>query len=316
MMKLITFKNYSGFKVNGNIPMLPLAGDDSKNHVKRAAWLTAMVESGGKFGAVMSYDGTGITAGLHQAIAVYPRELAEEDGNAEDDQGPLWKMLNKIRYVAPQLPLFDKIKDAGWVLAQDGTLRYNNPDGKYVFGKSIRKEFNGSEDGVTSSNGLGRVRSEEWVRMFVEAFSYPVTFSAQIQIGEEHIVKRAERTLCRFAKGAMAKKTIQDALYSTPISLYQVLSPEFDLAMCMFWSNTVNAPGAALKKLCSVLGGKPGVFPRNLIRVLGNTSFGRWDEDIPNGRYQRTRDIAMNSGLWPKELFGGTNSVMPKNMPG
>ena len=82
-MNRIVFKEYAGVRIKGQKPLssFPL----SRRHLDRASRLTAEVESGGRFGSVMSYDGTGMTAGIHQAIAVYPKNLK--------DQGPLWKLL-------------------------------------------------------------------------------------------------------------------------------------------------------------------------------------------------------------------------------
>jgi len=334
-MDLITFKKYSGFRINGTVPM----GMPGVTHVERAAWLTAQVESGGKFGSVISYDGTCITASLHQAIAVYPAEI--DDGDLTDDQGPLWKVLNRIRMVAPQLPIFYELEAGLWKLGPDGVLRYAN--GKLVSGKELRSEFNGSEDGVTPQTGIDRDRSEYWVKIFHDTFSYEPTFACQVQLGEEHIVKRAQRTPMRFLSGysgrkLLANKTIQEIVYYyTPITAVvpgvkladgTAFSMAMDLALSMFWSNTVNAPGQALKMLCKAY--QKASFPldettggslivdlaRRIIGLLGNTTYGRWDDDIPNGRYQRTRTIAMNSGLWPQELFEGTNAIMPKNLLG
>jgi hypothetical protein len=57
-------------------------------------------------------------------------------------------------------------------------------------------------------------------------------------------------------------------------------------------------------------------FARELILGLGNTKFGRWDDDIRHGRYQRTRRVAKESGLWPEELFVGADAIMPADLPG
>jgi hypothetical protein len=53
-----------------------------------------------------------------------------------------------------------------------------------------------------------------------------------------------------------------------------------------------------------------------LIRALGTSSYGRWSDDIPNGRYQRTRDAARKSDHWDLDLFDGSNALMPKDLPG
>ena len=90
-MKRIKFGKYAGVKIKGKIP---LEAPNSLSHLSWVSWLTAMVESDGKFGSVMNYDGTGMTAGIHQAIAVYPK--APGDGNKKNEQGPMWKLMNRI----------------------------------------------------------------------------------------------------------------------------------------------------------------------------------------------------------------------------
>lgn len=108
-------------------------------------------------------------------------------------------------------------------------------------------------------------------------------------------------------------------------ALTDEMTPEFDLAMAMFWSNTVNAPGAALRKLCQaadMLGREYGdfseerqvKFAKRLVNKLGNTTFGRWDDDIPGGRYQRTRRAATK--VYPRRLFVGPQAIMPKDLVG
>jgi hypothetical protein len=52
-------------------------------------------------------------------------------------------------------------------------------------------------------------------------------------------------------------------------------------------------------------------LPPVLIKKLAITKYGRWDDDIPNGRYQRTRNFAAK--IWPSELFVGNKAIMPKD---
>ncbi len=54
-----------------------LTDEQKKRHIWRGLWLTAMAEGGGKFGAVQSYDGAGISAGLEHKIGVYPRSMKQ-----------------------------------------------------------------------------------------------------------------------------------------------------------------------------------------------------------------------------------------------
>lgn len=327
-MKRIKHGKYAGLKINGTVAQQTVNFESS--HLDRVSWLTAEVESGGKYGTVMNYDGTGMTAGIHQAIAVYPRALNDEKTN--NDQGPLWKLLSRMRHAAPDsialLRIFEKLFDFGWYLAEDASLRYC-VSGHTVDGPDIRTRLVGSPEGVLPVRGNARMDAEETIELFHEAFRDSYTHEAQDAYGKEHFIKRAERTKLRFCKKpAHKKKTIHDVLYGDNFHISHTrelphFSFEMDLANAMFWSNTVNAPGAALKVLCRVVdavgtvyskgsGGAPG-FARTLIHALGTSSYGRWDDDIKNGRYQRTRRAAME--VWPNEYFGG-DGIMPKDLLG
>lgn len=316
-MKRIKFRNYAGFKISGTEPMQKEGRD---THLLRASYLTAMVESGGKFGCVINYDGTAMTAGIHQAIAVYPAQLRHPDKNIANDQGPLWKLMYRLYNVdcCYFLELFD---DIGWYLAPDHTVRYLS-DGSYVDGFTIRKEFTGAENGVAPLKGAMRHKAEKWIEEFHFLFSHPDTFGIQEDYGIEHFVKRANRANFRFCKSKELKKlTLSDTVYSDCNHITVAdLPEELDLAMCMYWSHSVNAPGMALKKLCSVMyhwdKGRRQTFARTLIKKLATSSFGRWHDDIKNGRYQRTRRFAKQSGFWPKALFEGKSAIMPKDFPG
>ncbi len=327
-MKRIKFKKYAGFKIKGTVAQQPVNFESS--HLDRAAWLTAEVESGGLFGGVMNYDGTGMTAGIHQGVAVYPRALADE--KVDNDQGPLWKLLARMRSTAPDclqlLHLFEKLWGYHqWYLDDAGVLRARN-DGKPVSGPDIRLELTGNKNGCAPTQGQRKELAEEWVQTFHEAFKHPATFDAQNNWGVAHFTKRADRTKLRFCKRPVnKKKTIHDVLYGSNfhISHPQEL-PHFsfaiDLANAVFWSNTVNAPSAALKVLCKVVDSVGTVytkgtgtdgFSRALIKALGTSSYGRWDDDIKNGRYQRTRKAAMD--VWPEEFFK-KDGIMPKDLEG
>ena len=316
-MRRIKFKDFAGVRIGGK---QSIGECDSPYHLDRAEWITAMVESSGKFGTVISYDGTGITAGLHQCVAVLPRHL--------NTQGPLWKLLNRVRAVANETCEWQMLRDAlaaeGWALGRDGVLRAIGT-GKLVLGETMRSALTGSADGKMPSTGPGRKQAEEWARLFHELFMHPSTYKTQRNHGLEHFMKRNDRVKLRWSKSA-PDLTIQEAVYGADHFSTMTdddITPELDLAMSVFWSNTVNAPGAALKRLCmaydkhgskGVIALEGAVFARYLITKLGNTTFGRWDDDIPGGRYQRTRKWAMK--VWPKHLFTGPNAIMPKDLPG
>jgi hypothetical protein len=309
-MKRIQFgKKFAGVRVKGKVKMSSNALD---SHIEKAAWLTAGVESGFKYGTVISYDGTGITAGSHQAILVYPRYL--------DDQGPLCKLTARVLSAVPkevEIEFRQFLGEYGTVLTPHGVAI--DLDGKKLNGRQLRGRFTGDPDGVMPVSGKKRERAERAAKEFSELFAHPATFDVQDDYGKEHFVKRAERVKMRFSKfPAIKRKTIQDATYGADNPIYsdisEAIGPELDLAMCVYWSNCVNAPGMALKKLCKVVRprmSKPDLA-RAIIQAIGNTSFGRWDDDIKGGRYQRTRTLAKK--LWSKDLFS-PSGVMPKDLP-
>ena len=319
-MHRITFKKYAGVKIQGKVPSeFPGMG-----HIDTAAWLTAQVESGGDYGTVISYDGTGMTAGLHQAIAVYPRALAKPDDNALNDQGPLWKLvdrcINSGHDFSARSALLAELEDAGLKIV-NGVVR-DLTTGNTVSGSRLRKLLSGSADGYMPKSGKDRKRAELWATLFHEFFSNPYTFEIQSAWGKEKLIKRLERTKLRHSTAPYWRgRTPQEVFYgdvNAGMATRSDLDENFDLAMCMWLSYTVNAPSVALRKLCKLIPvfNREGqqVFAKSLIKALGNSKWGRWDDDIKNGRYQRTRKFAME--IWPSELFVGSEAIMPKNLVG
>jgi len=316
-MKRVTFGKFAGVRVGGKIRMEDV--NDNSLHLDRASWLTAQVESGGKFGTVINYDGTGMTAGMHQAIAVYPKAL--DDGVKANDQGPLWKLMNRIwslpdtvELAAVRDPFVEHMDKCGMILSPEGKC-LDVHTGKLLSGKAIRKIFTGDAGGVMPVSGPGRKQTEVWARLFHKLFACPDTFMTQLRYGTEHFVKRAKRTKLRFCKVAPLKTTtIQEACYPCELPMVdsEVCSPELDLAMSVFWSHNVNAPSKALKRICRAhdLTKLPEDFPRILLKTLGDTKYGRWYRGIKGGRYQRTRTYAKK--IWPSNLFVGADAIMPK----
>lgn len=326
-MDRLKFNNFAGLKVNGTVPLEKKVS----THFDRASWLTAQVESGGKFGTVINYDGTGITAGIHQAIAVYPRTL--DDNNIENDQGPLWRLLFELENTwnkfsedpttidttqVPYPEFKSYLEGFGLSIKRDKAL--STKDGRLLGGKELRFILSGSEDGILPEKGLSRDRAEAIVSKFHKLFSSRWTFDTQLEFGKEHFSSESQKVL-RFCE-SFPKVSIKSFLSATKDGVSFEGSnklDEKDLAFCVYWSNSVNAPGYSLKVLCKVLdivdkskGSFWEVFPKRLIKSLGSTSFGRWDDDIPGGRYQRTRSYAMK--VWPIEFFEGSLAIMPKNL--
>jgi hypothetical protein len=321
----ISFNSYAGPRISGTdiFRLKPQAG-----HWDRVLWLTSTVESGGKFGAITMYDGTAVTAGLHQAIAVYPRELADEDFNAKDDQGSFWQLLRMLEMI-PDFPelqdLFAKFKSKGWYLGRDGSLRYladgktqvrgrtrNVRAGDEVFGFEIREAFTPNQGAVPAS-GSAWEASKSWALDFHKIFSNPKSFKAQEEFGAQHFEHVARHKLIS-ARGR--SQSIEGWLYRGHLADFKAPSWAYDLALAVFWSHSVNGPSVAYRLLAQALeasdpNANPDDFATTLLRLLGRKKYGRWHWSEPDGRWQRTRTNAKK--LWPEELFSN-GGVMPSTL--
>jgi hypothetical protein len=324
-VKIVEFKKYRGVNIPGSVSM-PKPDGDMSTHLGRASWLTASVESNGKFGAIMNYDGTGMTAGIHQAVAVFPRDL--------DARGSLWDLLKTVVLGPDEDFVSHEVADLWNSLANpmlDAGLRVHVSDFeplsvlngvpiKRASGRVIRTALTGNSEGRMPLTGYAHDLAICIAKSFSRLFSHPDTFDGQLAYGEKHFRSMARRKL-RFSK-RLHEETLDSLLYEPLLGVAlgdeverpPDLPPALDLALCMLYSHSVNAPGMALKVLCKVVDGvKPtdSTFARRLVRALGETKYGRWDDDIPNGRYQRTRTYAME--FWPSYLFEGSG-IMPKDL--
>lgn len=337
------FKEYSGPIIQGTAP-IPPPTTRREFHVERAYWLTTKVETGATFGAVVAHDGTGMTVGPDQHIAVYPKELAVEDYNSAGDQGSLWKLLRRLEaggeapadyyhcigelweffrqsmgaYVAQDGVL--RYLDSGWYRFPKASLKYPGPDdhkykaGDPVWGHHIRSSLTPT-DGYDP--GLGRVpkSGKEWetaaraAELFHALMAHPNGRQIQIEFGKEHLVKRSKRNGTVMGYG-------YDWREITSLRVRFDWSEEMDLALCVYQSHSVNAPAVANRALEQVGKALPHgrMFAVELIKELGGSTYGRWDDDLPTGRYQRTRQAAMASGLWSEKLFEGEQEIMPKDL--
>lgn len=311
------FHDYSGVSIGGSVPF-ELKPDST--HWDRIVWLTSIVESGGKFGAVISYDGTGATASLTQCIAVFPKELASEDGNPEDDQGALWSVIQKIKSSNPEITkeLEEALSQKRWALKDSKIV---NAQGATVNGRVLREELTPNQ-GRVPRQGEQWEQSKRWALILNRLFSDPRSFDIQVSFAIDHAKEVAKR------KPPMLKESISKTIYcSNPDNILQFsLNDPLDLAMAVFFSNSVNAPAQAYKMFAQALevfeklnkhpvdvsnAQDRSLFAARLIRALGTTSFARWNAELPSGRYQRTRTTAMK--LWPATFFNGPSAIMPKS---
>lgn len=348
------FRSYSGPQILGDkqdmldLMQLGQLGPRRNFHVDRAYWLTTQVESGGRLGSIVMYDGTGVTAGLDQHVAVYPRELAHEDYNAKDDQGSFWKLLRRMEVASSLVGitgdqienLWRAFEEENWYVSQDGRLRYLSDDkvrvpghkildvkaGDLVFGFHIRDVFTPPRGAVPrpkKGSEWAWAAAKEWALLFHDLFSsdYTPLVRAQTSFGLEHLVKRtkARRVKTRDGTWKDVEKLAYGDLEVTSLQIYDRWTEELDLALCVYQSHSVNAPAIANRAVArahSKHGALSNDFARTLVRFLGNSRWGRWDDDIKHGRYQRTRSAARASGLWSRSLFDGKGAIMPKDLPG
>lgn len=295
-----SYKSWSGVKIAG-VKRFKLTDEQKKRHIWRGLWLTAMVEGGGQFGAVQSYDGAGISAGLEHKIAVYPRSMK---------QGSIWRLLREFELHAPCTPLnnlWNALRQDKKYIAQDGTLRHWDT-GRLITGAEIR-DLVARPGGKVPRSGPNWEEAKRWGILFHELFADEATHQVQVDSAIESLVKGNQAV-----ESAAYRETV-GLEHPTVIEYGKNISPEHDLAWNVYHSYSVNAPTMGRKRLQASRPDSSLTWPKRLIRTLGSTSYGRW-HDTSNGanRYDRTRVFAIRSGLWPDELFSGPNAIMPKNL--
>ena len=297
-----TWKTYSGCLINDNFTLYP--NPNTNNHLDRALYLTSLVEVGGKFGLVQSYDGAGMSAGLEQKIAIYPKSLA---------QGSLWQMLLELKVAVKESdcpPLKNIIKalsDTGWFLDNAGILRHRK-NGSEVTGSEIRNEFT-PPDGKTPSSGSDWEKAKHWAILFNELFNHPATFDIQIMSAKKSLL------LSNKASEYTAYKATTGVENPSILVVGENITVEQDLAMCVYHAHSVNGPVPAKDCLKASRPDNSTGWAKRLIRLLGTKKFGSWaDTSDGRNRYDRTRIVAKTSGLWDESLFIGPDAIMPENL--
>ena len=300
--KRVVFKTFAGIKVQGETPVAVPTGEDVERHIARAFYLTARMEAP-TWGSVQSYDNAGISGGPMHWIAHLPRT---------GEQGPLFPLLRTIEIGLGGVPnarffaLKAALAQVGWVVgASDGQLR-SIIDGAVVGGRAVRDEF-AAPGGLVPAAGPGRRKAERWAMLFYELLADEATFHAQREHAISYLLRGQRQAETEAYRLLLERPTLEDAGSVRATEL----QPAADLAMCVYHSHSVNAPGAAGQCLTpaarSLLVHRNGArFARDLMRRLATKKYGAW-----NKRYLRTRSDAQASGLWPTELFAGPNAVMP-----
>lgn len=328
------WKQYERFSGPTIVGTIKIPTPTSPFTLDRQHWLTTKVETGGTFGTVVMFDGTCVTAGPDQFILVYPAELAHEDFNAADDQGLLGKLVARVfqcadASVSPKIAaLKAAFAKAGWYLSPIGEMRYVEAQSVALVGRKIivqagdlvhgavLRDVITPIGGVVPKTGPQWDQSAGWCRLFADVFADPATHATQFAFGKERLVKAYKVPRIKTPVGPIS---VESVVFGTDASAVRArdCGEALDLAMSVWYSNSVNAPAIALSALTSVLstGVRPDArFPGRLLRALGTSSYGRWNASIPNGRYQRTRRLAQASGLWPQEFFVGAGAIMPATL--
>jgi hypothetical protein len=280
----VKYKEYAGCKIAGTVPV---PKPTSNCHMDRAFYLTAMIESP-TYGSVQSYDGAAMSGGPLHNIAVQPRNLV---------QGSLFALLRHIEtnttHPAELLDLWAAYSEQGWAVTQNAVLK-SKRTGNPVSGAEIRDTFT-PHDGNVPSSGPQWETAQRWALLHHRLFAAPATFDAQKQYAINWLLQTQKDVESLFYQGR-DPRTLTD------------LSPEEDLAMCVYHCYSVNAPAPARDELVKTLNeskkGKP--FAIALLSHLAANTFGNWEV-----RYTRTRNAALASGLWPKNLFAGTSAIFP-----
>lgn len=298
--KWVKYKIWSGCAISEGTKWI-LTNEQKEQHMYRAMYLTSQLETFGKFGPINSYDGAGISAGLEHNIAVFPKTMT---------QGPLWKSLRELELYAPcgdLRKLWGELKNNNKYIDQDGVLR-NYSNGAIITAAEIR-DMVAPPGGKVPKTGPNWDSAVKWALLFHKLFTNPITFTVQINSAIRSLVSGngvAESDAYKITVGV-----------DHPTALQRIgqISPEYDLAWCVYHSFSVNAPGMARKVLSNSHPDKTSSWPHRLIRALGTTNYGRWHDTTDRGnRYDRTRLAAMHSGLWPNELFVGPKAIMPENL--
>jgi len=294
-IRRLQYKTFAGFVKKGDKQWLP-STVNKENHLNKATWLTSAVEVGSFFGTVQSYDGAAMSAGIEHQIAVLPRSMK---------QGGLWKLLMKIEEasepnMSPAITkMFSMFRQVGWYLDPRGILR-NTSDGTEVSGTEIRNEFTPLNGKVPDSKGASALnkahydKALQWIEIFSDVFSDPTTYPSQI--------KQAKLSLLEL------HKDLESRVYSKYCNIKDAsvaitgrnITPELDLAMCVYHSYSVNAPSRGRKVLEEVLSKNLSVteFSKALVKALGTNTYGNW-----RARYIRTWSAAKNSDLYCDTLF-------------
>lgn len=279
-------KPYSGPVIEGCDGQMFLSKEVSAGapFIHRALYLLAMVECEGKFGKIDMSRGTGVSAGLYQVPASYPKQGV---------QGPLFELLREFELVNMNKPrtslevlLGRFYKDFGWFVAKDGYLRYVK-SGYPVEGVEIRIALT-PLNGIVPGIGEYWDRTKEWALMFHDVFIDPEFVAVQLHGGMSFVsgitefTKRGVLALdpfsCEAADLAHCVAIVLSAMRSEPLDGYY-----FDSVKVTRKYDSLEFAECYMGYFCK------------------------------DSKYQLIREYAMKMKCWDKSLFEGFRAIMPKD---
>jgi len=277
----VRYKGYAGCKIDGRTPVsLP----STSLHMDRAFFLTAQLEAP-RYGSVQSYDGAGLSGGPLHNIAVYP---------SSGTQGSLFALLSRMELARTpgfaMIALLDQYRARGWAITSKGVLS-EVQTGKPVTGADILQEL-APLRGVVPQTGPYWEQARRWALLHHQVFSESALFDAQKEYAINWLIQGQQNTEELFYQ----RRPVRTMLVEKDISMAE------DLALCVYHAFSVNAPAIAQKILLSAIKSKD--FPKVLLGTFRASTFANWQV-----RYDRTRAVALTSGLWPVALFTGPKAI-------
>lgn len=349
-MKRKTYKKkYSGILIEGTVEVAEPDDYERMEHMHRAFYLTALLEAP-HWGSVQSYDGCGMSGGPMHWIAA-PKKGAQqgplfeliarirnnENARELDDEFDALDMLETA------------LLSEGLKISRDGHLQ-DVKTGKDLSASRVRELFTPGRGKPSTAaqweqaERWGRLfycvlcDRRTFLAQKEHSIEYLIEGAASTEIVAYRYFKPKLETPEYLTVDDPEVKLRGDFSNDIPLPV--------DFAMCVYHSFTPNAPSMARKVLKSfftaydtwlkkqtsssivpVEGHMPGwaklvrkhdphgeVFAKTLIRKLGKTQYGNW-HDLPHhnsrSRYDRCRNYAKDSGLWPSDYF---EELMPKNL--
>lgn len=270
--------------------------------------LTWVVETGYRFGTIVSYDGTGVTAGPG-FIGVYPAN--------PQIQGPVWPLISKIREKDATLTqrIDEEFADynvecpdgCGWEITDKGVV---STDTKIlVDGRLLREELT-PNGGKVPKSGKDWQSAKGWALIFNELFENPYTHEVQLDFTTDYLWRNftKEHRYLKSSPNQLIKMMLED-----PNDHYNCLELMIAKAVwtCFFFHNPARAIAAlhSVSLLFDLSHGTGEQVAREIIAELGDTEWKRWSISNPTGRYQRTRDAVKK--IWGKQ-FVSKDGIMPK----